>query len=155
MPRRKRKFNREIKPDPKYGSTMVARFINQVMRCGKKSLAQRIVYEAFDLIQKRTKKDPSVVFDEALKNVAPILEVKSKRIGGANYQIPIEVRASRRMTLAMRWIVGAARSKKGQTMPERLAQELLAASKKEGDAMKKRSDIERMAEANRAFAHFA
>lgn len=155
MSRRKRKFKREIKSDPRYQSTVVAKFINQVMRRGKKAVAQKIVYSAFDIIEKKIKKEPTQIFDTALKNVAPILEVKSKRIGGANYQIPIEVRTPRKMTLAMRWIIGAARQARGKPMAEKLASELIAASRREGVAMKKRENIQRMAEANRAFAHFA
>lgn len=155
MARRKRKFKREVIPDPKYNSTVVAKFINQVMRRGKKSVAQKVVYHAFEIIQEKTKREPTEIFDQALKNVAPVLEVKSKRIGGANYQIPIEVRTSRKMTLAMRWIIEAAHSVGGKPMPEKLAFELIAASRKEGAAMKKRENIQRMAEANRAFAHFA
>lgn len=141
--------------DPKYNSTVVAKFINQVMRRGKKSVAQKVVYEAFEIIQEKTKKEPTEIFDQALKNVAPVLEVKSKRIGGANYQIPIEVRTPRKMTLAMRWIIGTARLARGKPMALKLASELIAASRKEGAAMKKRENIQRMAEANRAFAHFA
>jgi len=155
MPRRKRKFKREITADSRYNSTAVAKFINQVMRKGKKSTAEKVVYQAFDLIKKKTKKESTEIFDEALKNVAPVLEVKSKRIGGANYQIPIEVRTPRKTTLAMRWIIEVARFQKGRSMSEKLAVELIAASKGEGEAMKKRENIQRMAEANRAFAHFA
>ena len=155
MSRRKRKFKREITADPKYNSTVIAKFINQVMRKGKKSTAEKVVYQAFDIIEKRTKQEPTQIFDEALKNVSPVLEVKSKRIGGANYQIPIEVRTQRKATLAMRWIIGTARTGRGKPMSEKLATELIAASKKEGEAMKKRENIQRMAEANRAFAHFA
>lgn len=155
VPRRKRKFKRDIIPDPKYDSTLVARFINQVMRRGKKSVAQRVVYAAFDLIAEKTKKDPTEIFEVALKNVSPVMEVKSKRIGGANYQIPIEVRVGRKTTLAMRWIITAARTQRGKAMREKLADELIAAAQKQGVAIKKRNDIQRMAEANRAFAHFA
>jgi len=155
LSRRKRKFKREITADPKYNSTVIAKFINQVMRKGKKSTAEKVVYQAFDIIEKRTKQEPTQIFDEALKNVSPVLEVKSKRIGGANYQIPIEVRTQRKATLAMRWIIGTARTGRGKPMSEKLATELIAASKKEGEAMKKRENIQRMAEANRAFAHFA
>ncbi len=155
MSRRQRKFKREIAPDPKYDSTLVAKFINQVMRRGKKSTAQRIVYAAFEIISQKTKKDPTEIFDLAMKNVAPVMEVKSKRIGGANYQIPVEVRLSRKTTLAFRWILNAARAQKGMAMSEKIAAELIAAAKKEGAAMKKREEVQRMAEANRAFAHFA
>lgn len=125
------------------------------MTRGKKSVAIRIVHNAFDLIKERTKQEPIDVFDRAIRNVAPVLEVKSKRIGGANYQVPIEVRGERKLALAFRWIIGAARSRKGKPMFEKLAEELISASNKEGDAIKKREDVHRMAEANRAFAHFA
>ncbi len=155
MPRRKRKFKREILPDPKYNSVTVARFVNHLMQRGKKSVAEGILYRALDIVVEKTKKDALEIFDLALKNVAPVLEVKSKRIGGANYQIPVEVRMPRKMTLAMRWIIGAARLRKGRPMAEKLAEELITASKREGEAMRKRENIQRMAEANRAFAHFA
>lgn len=134
---------------------MVGRFINQVMRKGKKSIAQHIVYHAFDEIKKKTGQDPVVVFDQALKNVAPILEVRSRRIGGANYQVPVEVRGERRIALAMRWILGAARSRRGKPMETKLAEELMQAANNEGVAIKKKLDTHRMAEANKAFAHFA
>lgn len=146
---------RALEPDPKYHSTLIEKFINQVMRRGKKSVAQNIVYGAFEIVKEKAKQDPLTVFDAAMKNVAPILEVKSRRIGGANYQIPIEVRSDRRVALAMRWIIAAAKNKKGQPMKKKLAQELLEASMNQGDAVKKRADVHRMAEANRAFAHFA
>lgn len=144
----------KISPDPKFGNVIIAKFINNLMRGGKKSLAQRILYEAFDRISAKTKQDPLQVFDAALKNVTPVLEVRSRRVGGANYQIAIEVRSARRQTLAMRWILEAARKREGTPMPVRLAEELIAAAKKEGGAMRKREDVHRMAEANRAFAHF-
>ncbi|MBI4425966.1 MAG: 30S ribosomal protein S7 [Candidatus Kerfeldbacteria bacterium] len=153
--RGKRAPQREIAPDPRYNSTLIAKFINHVMERGKKSVAQKIVYGAFVLVKEKSKQDPLGVFDTAMKNVAPILEVKSKRVGGANYQIPIEVRGDRRIALAMRWIIDAAKNKKGRAMPDKLAQELLEASQNQGDAVKKRADVHRMAEANRAFAHFA
>ncbi len=146
---------RSILPDPKYTSVSIGKFINYVMRRGKKSTAQTVVYRAFDLIEEKTKKPPMEVFEEALKNVSPLLEVKSRRVGGANYQIPLQVRAERRQQLAFRWIIGAARSKKGKPMAERLAGELMAAAENQGDAIKKKQDVQRMAEANRAFAHFA
>lgn len=142
-------------PDAKYGSTIVAKFINQIMYGGKKSTAQRVVYGAFDLIAEKTGKDALEVFDQALKNISPNVEVKSKRIGGANYQIPIEVRMPRKVTLAIRWILEAARSRKGKPMMEKLAEELMAGAEKQGEAIKKRDNVHRMAEANRAFAHFA
>lgn len=153
--RRKRKFQREIIPDPKYSNVMVAKFINYVMRKGKKSTAQKVVYRTFDVLEKKYKQDPLAVFDTALKNVGPAFEIKSRRIGGATYQVPREVRGERRIALACRWILDAARSKKGKPMYEKLAEELLAATKNEGSAVKKRMDTHRMAEANKAFAHFA
>ena len=153
--RGKKAPKRDIAPDPRYNSTVIAKFINYLMREGKKSTAQHVLYSAFDIIAEKTKKDPMEVFDAALKNVSPSLEVRSRRIGGANYQIPIEVRGSRRNALAFRWIIGAARAGKGKPMADRLAAELIDASKGEGAAIKKREDVHRMAEANRAFAHFA
>ena len=153
--RKRRNFNREYAPDPVYSNPMVGRFINQVMRRGKKSVAQKIVYQAFDQIKKETGQDPQVIFDLAMKNVAPVVEVRSRRIGGANYQVPVEVRGERRITLAMRWILHAARSRKGKPMHSRLAEELTLASRNDGTAIKKKLDTHRMAEANKAFAHFA
>ncbi|MFH1366903.1 MAG: 30S ribosomal protein S7 [Patescibacteria group bacterium] len=152
--RSKQAKKRKIAADPKFSSVVIAKFINQVMRQGKKSTAQRLFYKSFDIISEKTKKDPLEIFDLALKNVSPAVEVKSKRIGGANYQIPMEVRGDRRQALAFRWILGAAREKKGKEMAEKLAEELIAASQKTGAAMAKREDVHRMAEANRAFAHF-
>ena len=152
--RRKRNFKREILPDPKFQNVVVAKFINRLMSQGKKSTAQRVLYDAFDILAKQ-QKDPLQVFDEAIKNVSPILEVKSKRIGGANYQVPREVRGERRLSLAFRWLIAAAQSKKGKPMAEKLAEELLLAAKNEGNAIKKKLDTHRMAEANKAFAHFA
>ena len=153
--RGKRIPKRKIQPDPKFESLIIAKFINQVMERGKKSTAQRIVYGCFDLISEKTKQDPLEIFDQALKNVTPILEVKSKRIGGANYQIPVEVRGDRRLALALRWIIAAAAEKKGKPMIEKLAEEIIAASNKQGGAFAKKEDVHRMADANRAFAHFA
>ncbi len=146
---------RHILPDPKYHSPVVAKLINCVMEKGKKSIAQRVVYNAFDLIEAKAKKPAIDVFGEAMKNVAPLLEVRSKRVGGANYQIPVQVRAERRQQLAFRWLLTAARSKKGKPMAEKLSAEILAAAENQGDAVKKKQDVQRMAEANRAFAHFA
>lgn len=146
---------RDILPDPKYHNVVVAKFVNHLMERGKKTTAERILYDAFAVMQEKTGKDPLVTFEEAMRNVSPSVEVKSRRVGGANYQIPIEVRGGRRETLAMRWIIGAARSKKGRAMAQKLAQELLDAASKQGDAFKKKEDVRRMAEANRAFAHFA
>jgi small subunit ribosomal protein S7 len=152
--RRKRKYKRDILPDPKFQSVIVAKFINRLMTQGKKSTAQRVFYNSFDIIAKQ-QKDPLQIFDEAIKNISPMLEVKSKRVGGANYQVPREVRGERKLTLAIRWMVEAARAKKGKPMAERLAEEFLAAAKNEGNAIKKKLDMHRMAEANRAFAHFS
>ncbi len=153
--RRKRKYARDIAPDLKYGSGTVAKFVNYVMRKGKKSTAERVVYGAFDVIQKKHTKEPLVVFEQALENAGPTVEVKSRRIGGATYQVPHEVRGPRRFFLACNWILAATRGKKGKPMAERLAEELLAAANNEGSAIKKKLDTHRMAEANKAFAHFA
>lgn len=152
--RRKRNYKREILPDPKFQNTVVAKFINRLMTRGKKSIAQRVLYDAFDLLAKQ-QKDPMQIFDEAIKNISPALEVKSKRIGGANYQVPREVRGERKLTLAFRWIIEGSRAKKGKPMAARLAEEFLAASKNEGAAIKKKQNMHRMAEANKAFAHFS
>ena len=151
----RKKPKKVILPDPAYNNALVAKFINQVMRKGKKSIARKIVYGAFDIMKEKTKKEPLEVFDEAIKNVSPVLEVKPMRIGGATYQVPREVRGDRKITLAIRWIINVAKSKKGRPMREKLAEELIAASKNEGTAVKKRQDTHRMAEANKAFAHFA
>jgi len=153
--RGKQATKRKIKPDSKFDNLVLAKFINLIMQKGKKTIAQKIIYNAFDIIKEKTKKDPISIFDQAIKNVSPILEVKSRRIGGANYQIPVEVRGDRRLTLAMRWIIGAARTRKGKPMQEKIAQELMDASQRQGEAIKKKEDVHRMAEANRAFAHFA
>lgn len=157
MPRKKRVYKNKkyLKPDPKFGNLALSKFINYLMYDGKKSVSQRIVYEALEKISVETKNDPLMVFDAALKNVAPVLEVKARRVGGANYQIAQEVRPARRDTLSMRWLRDAARSRGGKSMAEKLAGELLDASQKQGGAMKKREDMHRMAEANRAFSHFA
>ena len=155
MARRNKKIKREILPDSVYENVMVAKLINQVMRRGKKTIARKIVYKAFDIIKEKTKKDPLEVFVLAIQNVSPLLEVKSRRVGGATYQVPTEVKSERRITLAMRWIIRAAKSRKGKPMREKLAEELMAAAKNEGVAIKKKQDTHRMAEANRAFAHFA
>jgi small subunit ribosomal protein S7 len=154
--RRKQATKREIAPDPKYDDVRLAKFINNVMKGGKKSVAQRIVYNALEIIKSKTKtEEPLELFNKAMENTSPILEVKSRRVGGATYQVPYEVRGNRREALAMRWILGAARGKKGKPMAEKLAQELIDASKNEGEAIKKRQNVHRMAEANKAFAHFA
>lgn len=146
---------RKSASDPKFNSVTVAKFINHVMRKGKKTVAQKVVYGAFDIIKDKTKKNPLEIFDQAIKNVGPLLEVKSRRIGGANYQVPIPVRAERRQLLAFRWIIEAAKAKKGKPMDLRLSEELIDAHNKQGSAIKKRDDVHRMADANRAFAHFA
>ena len=142
-------------PDILYNSARVGKFINYVMWDGKKEAARKVVYGALDLIKEKTKKSPLEVFELALKNAGPLLEVRSKRIGGANYQVPREVRPERRLALSMGWIIEAARNKKGKPMDERLSEELIAASKNEGVAIKKKDDTHKMAEANKAFAHFA
>ncbi len=153
--RRRRPEKREILPDPVYGDLIVAKFINNLMKQGKKSLAEKIFYQSIDKIKKQGKVDDGIeLFKKALENVAPILEVKSKRIGGATYQVPIEISEARRMALAMRWIIGFSKSRKGQTMADRLAAELLAAANNDGSAVKKKEDTHRMAEANKAFSHF-
>ncbi|MCK4520623.1 30S ribosomal protein S7 [Candidatus Parcubacteria bacterium] len=152
---RKAVKKREILPDPVYDNVMVAQFINKMMRKGKKTIARKIIYGAFDIIKEKTKKEPLEVFDLAIQNASPLLEVKSKRIGGAVYQVPREVRGERKISLAMHWIILAAKAKKGKAMKEKLSEELIVASKNEGAAIKKKHDTHRMAEANRAFAHFA
>jgi small subunit ribosomal protein S7 len=144
-----------LAPDQQYSSVLVTRLINAVMQDGKKAVASRIVYHALDHAAKTTKKDPLAVLDAAITNAGPTMELKSRRVGGANYQVPIEVRPERRVQLALRWMVGSARSGKGQDMEKRLAEEFINASKNEGTAVKKKQDMHRMAEANRAFAHFA
>lgn len=154
--RRKLKIKRVLNPDPLYSSTKVEKFVNYVMEEGKKNVARKVVYRSLEEIKKKEKTEsPLEVFETALKNVAPLMEVRSRRVGGANYQVPREVRPERRQALSMRWILEAARSKKGKPMHERLAEELIAASKNEGEAVKKRENTHRMAEANKAFAHFA
>ncbi|MEX0649899.1 MAG: 30S ribosomal protein S7 [Candidatus Andersenbacteria bacterium] len=157
MPRKKRvyKNKKHLKPDPKFGNLVLSKFINYIMKDGKKSVAQNVVYEALEIVSEKTKNDALSVFDAAMRNVAPVLEVKARRVGGANYQIAQEVRPERRETLAMRWLRDAARSRGGKTMAEKLAAELIDASNKEGGAIKKRDDVHRMAESNRAFSHFA
>ena len=153
--RRRRPEKREILPDPVYGDLIVAKFINNLMKQGKKSLAEKIFYQSIDKIKKQGKVDDGIeLFKKALENVAPVLEVKSKRIGGATYQVPIEISEARRMALAMRWIIGYSKSRKGQTMADRLAAELLAAANNDGSAVKKKEDTHRMAEANKAFSHY-
>jgi small subunit ribosomal protein S7 len=153
--RRKKVYKKYYKADVKFQSVMAGRFINYLMYDGKKSIAEKVFYDAMEAIKKTTKQEPLKVFEQAMENVAPLMEVKSKRVGGANYQVPMEVRPERKFFLASNWLITAARSKKGMPMAQRLAEELIAASKNEGAAIKKKQDTHRMAEANRAFAHFA
>ncbi|MBU1164689.1 30S ribosomal protein S7 [Patescibacteria group bacterium] len=145
---------RKTSPDPKFNSLIIAKLINQVMRRGKKSTAQKIVYSAFDIVSEKTKGDPIEVFEKALRNSSPEVEVKSRRIGGANYQIPVAVMGERKTTLGLRWLIAGAKSKKGSPMHLKLAEEILEAAEGKGVAVKKREDVYKMAESNRAFAHF-
>ncbi len=154
MPRRREVPKRPVLPDPIYHDTLVTEFINSLMRKGKKSLAERILYDSFEIIQGRTSEDPLPVFKRAVENIKPSLEVKSRRVGGSTYQIPVEVRPSRRMTLSIRWIIQHARERGERTMQDRLAAELLDASNRTGLSWKKREDTHKMAEANKAFAHY-
>lgn len=154
MPRRREVPKREILPDPKFGNQDVSKFVNVLMDSGKKSVAERIIYGAFDQIQAKAGKDPLEVFSAALGNVRPIVEVKSRRVGGANYQVPVEVRPGRRMALAMRWLKEAARKRSEKSMGARLAAEMMEAAENRGGAVKKRDEVHRMAEANKAFAHY-
>lgn len=154
MPRRREVPKRDILPDPKFGNVEVSKFVNTIMKSGKKSVAERIVYGAFDQIVTKTGKDPVEVFGLALGNIKPLVEVKSRRVGGANYQVPVEVRPSRRIALAMRWLRESARKRSEKSMGQRLAAEMLEASESRGGAVKKRDEVHRMAEANKAFAHF-
>jgi len=154
MSRRHRAEKREILPDPKFGNVVVTKFMNSVMYQGKKSAAEKIVYDAFDIIEGKTKQNPVGVFQQALDNVMPAIEVRSRRVGGATYQVPVEVRTDRRQALGIRWLISAARERNEKTMTERLSAELLDASNNRGNAVKKREDTHRMAEANRAFSHY-
>ena len=154
MPRRRVVAKREILPDPKFGDLTLAKFMNHVMVSGKKSVAESIVYGALDIVKGRAEKDPIEVFTEALEAIAPMVEVKSRRVGGATYQVPVEVRPSRRNALAMRWLVEYSRGRGEKSMRERLAGEILDASQGKGSAVKKREDVHRMAEANKAFSHY-
>lgn len=153
--RKKRIYKKHHEPDPKYGRVDLGRFLNYLMRAGKKSVAAKVLYAAFDKIKEESGQDPLVIFEKAFQNASPLLEVVSRRVGGANYQVPQEVSPARRFILATRWLIKAARGKKGVPMANRLASELISASKNEGAAIKKKQDTHRMAEANRAFAHFA
>ncbi|MBQ0135240.1 MAG: 30S ribosomal protein S7 [Oscillospiraceae bacterium] len=154
MPRRGQIAKRDVLPDPLYNSKLVTRLINNVMLDGKKGVAQRIVYDAFDIIKEKTGREPLEVFEEAMENVMPLLEVKARRIGGATYQVPIEVRPERRQTLGLRWITLFSRQRSERTMKERLANEILDAINQSGGAFKRKEEMHRMAEANKAFAHF-
>jgi small subunit ribosomal protein S7 len=154
MPRRREIPKRVVTPDPKYLSETLAKFINVVMRGGKKSVAEKIVYGALGIVGERSKQEPLSVFNQALDNVRPVVEVKSRRVGGATYQVPVEVRPARQAALAMRWMVEAARVRAGKSMGARLADELMDAADKRGAAVKKREDVHRMAEANKAFSHY-
>jgi small subunit ribosomal protein S7 len=154
MSRRHRAEKREVLPDPKFGNMVVSKFMNSIMYAGKKSVAETIVYGAFDMIEGKTKLNPLSVFEQALDNVMPTIEVRSRRVGGATYQVPVEVRNDRRQALGIRWLIVAARERNEKTMTERLSAELLDAANSRGNAVKKREDTHRMAEANRAFAHY-
>ncbi len=154
MPRRNRPPKRTIEPDIKYNSVLVSQFINKLMQKGKKSTAQRIFYDALEIIEERAKRPGLDVFEQAVKNATPILEVKPRRVGGATYQVPVEVRSDRRLSLAIRWLVASTRNRSGKSMSEKLASELMDAANNTGTTVKKREDTHRMAEANRAFAHY-
>jgi small subunit ribosomal protein S7 len=154
MSRRHSAEKREILPDPKFGNVVVTKFMNSIMYAGKKSVAEAIVYDAFDLIEAKTKQSPIKIFEDALEKVMPSIEVRSRRVGGATYQVPVEVRHDRRQALGIRWIIAAARERNEKTMTERLSAELLDASNGKGNAFKKREDVHKMAEANRAFSHY-
>ena len=154
MPRRGNVSKREVLPDPVYNSTVSTKLINQIMLDGEKSIAERIVYDALDTVREKSGKDPLEVFDAAMKNIMPVLEVKARRVGGANYQVPVEVRADRRQTLGIRWLVTFTRKRSGKSMQEKLAAELMDAANNVGASVKKREDTHKMAESNRAFAHY-
>lgn len=156
MPRKARSYKKhKVEPDPRYNNVKVAKFINYIMERGKKTVAQRIVYTAFDFIKEKMNTEPRQIFDTALKNVSPHVEIRGRRVGGANYQVPMEVFEPRRTTLGMRWMISATKTKKGKPMHLKLAEEIMEAYNKQGTAFKKKEDTHRMAEANRAFAHFA
>ncbi len=154
MPRRGAVPKRDVMPDPVYNSKVLTKLINQVMKDGKRSVAEKICYGAFDIIREKTGRDPLEVFEQAMKNVMPVLEVKARRVGGANYQVPVEVRPERRQTLAIRWITMYARQRGGKSMKERLAEELMEAANNTGPSVKRKEDTHKMAEANKAFAHY-
>ena len=154
MSRRSRAVRREVIPDAKYGNRLLSMFINKVMQRGKKSIAERIVYQALDTIEEQQKRDPLEVFEQAVQNATPTIEVKPRRVGGATYQVPVDIRAERRLALALRWLLASARARRGRSMVERLAAELSDAAKGQGSTVKKKEDTHRMAEANRAFVHY-
>ena len=154
MPRRKRATKRQVLPDPKYHSILVTKFINGLLRRGKRSIAETIFYGAIDIVNKKVGSEGTAVFDKAMSNVKPILEVRSRRVGGATYQVPVEIRGDRQQALAIRWIIGYAKGRSEKTMSEKLAAELVQASNNEGSSIKKREEVHKMAEANKAFAHF-
>jgi small subunit ribosomal protein S7 len=154
MPRRARVVRRTVQPDAKYGNQLVGVFVNKVMRRGKKSTAEHVVYGALDLIEQQERRNPVEVFEQAVRNATPVVEVKPRRVGGATYQVPVDIRAERRLALALRWLLNSARSRRGRTMSERLAAELIEAANNQGAAIKQKADTHRMAEANRAFAHY-
>ena len=154
MSRRTRAVKREVIPDAKYGNRLLSMFINKVMQRGKKSIAERIVYQALDTIEEQQKRDPLEVFEQAVQNATPTIEVKPRRVGGATYQVPVDIRAERRLALALRWLLASARARRGRSMVERLAAELSDAANGQGSTVKKKEDTHRMAEANRAFVHY-
>ena len=154
MPRRSRVFKKKVTPDPRYHNTAIAAFINKVMRDGKKSVAQSIVYDAFDIIEQQAKKNPIEVFEQAIRNATPLLQVKPRRVGGATYQVPVEVQPNRGLSLAIRWILKVVRSRKGKRTAVKLASELMDAAQGQGATIKKKEDTHKMAEANRAFVHY-
>ena len=154
MPRRNRPPKRKTEPDARYNSVLVSQIVNRVMKYGKKNVASRIVYDAMDIVQERMKQPALEVIEEAVRNISPVLEVKPRRVGGSTYQIPVEVAPGRRMSLALRWLLAAARSRPGKSMADKLASEFMDAARGSGSAVKKREDTHRMAEANRAFAHY-
>ncbi len=154
MPRRARVVRREIPADAKYGNPLISVFVNKMMRGGRKSLAERIIYRALDDIEQREGRDPVEVFEQAVRNSTPVVEVKPRRVGGATYQVPVDIRAERRLALALRWLLHAARARRGRSMAERLAGELIDAANNQGATIKRKADTHRMAEANRAFVHY-
>ncbi len=154
MPRRARVVRRPIVPDARYGNRTISKFVNKIMECGKKSVAETIIYDALDRIEKQTRRSPVDTFEQAIRNATPVLEVKPRRVGGATYQVPVEIKGDRRFALAIRWLLASAKARSGHSMAERLAAELMDAAHGTGATIKKRDDVHRMAEANKAFAHY-